>query len=98
MRDQRIEGWPALGGVEAGDGLAIGRIGAESVHGLGREGDKASGPKCRCGGFDGGWFRAEDAGVGDNSHISDAIAARIGGFNLRPETSGHACGPGGPSL
>ncbi len=40
MGDQRIEGRPALGGVEAGDGLAVARVGAEPIDGLGRKRDQ----------------------------------------------------------
>ena len=40
MGDQRIEGRPALGLVEAGDRGRIGGIGAEAVDGLGRERDQ----------------------------------------------------------
>ena len=43
MGDQRIEGRPALGLVEARDRLAVGRVGAEPVDRLGREGDEAAG-------------------------------------------------------
>ena len=45
MRDQRIEGRPAFGFVEPGDGLAIGRVGAKAVNGLGRKGDEPAGRK-----------------------------------------------------
>ena len=47
MGDQRIEGRPAFGGVEPRDGLAVGRVGAEPVDGLGREGDQAAGGEAR---------------------------------------------------
>ena len=40
MGDQRIEGRPALGLVEAGDRGRIGGIGAEAIDGLGRERDQ----------------------------------------------------------
>ena len=40
MGDQRIERRAAFGGVEAGDGLAVTRVGAEPVDGLGRKGDQ----------------------------------------------------------
>ena len=42
MRDQRVEARAVLGGVDAGDGLGAGRIGAEAVDGLGREGHQAA--------------------------------------------------------
>ena len=45
MRDQRVEGRPALGGVEPGDGLAIAGIGAEAVDGLGRKRDQPAWPQ-----------------------------------------------------
>ena len=40
MGDQRIEGRPALGLVEAGDRGRIGGVGAEAIDGLGRERDQ----------------------------------------------------------
>ena len=40
MGDQGIEGRPALGLVEVGDGGRVGGIGAEAVDGLGRERDQ----------------------------------------------------------
>ena len=43
--DQRIERRPALGLVEPRDGARRGRVGAEAVDGLGREGDQAAGGK-----------------------------------------------------
>ena len=45
VRDQRIERGPALGGIEARHRLAVGRIGAEPIDGLGREGDEPAGRK-----------------------------------------------------
>ena len=42
MRDQRIEGWPALGIVQASDGPGVRGVGAQSVDGLGRERDQAA--------------------------------------------------------
>ena len=52
MRDQRIEGRPALGLVEARDRRAVGRVGAEPVDGLGRKGDEAAGGQHARGAFD----------------------------------------------
>ena len=43
MRDQRIEGRPALGGVEPRDRFAIGRIGAKAVDRLGRKRHQSAG-------------------------------------------------------
>ncbi len=40
MGDQRIEGGPALGLIEPGDGLWIGGVGAEPIDGLGWEPDQ----------------------------------------------------------
>ena len=40
--DQRIEGRPALGFIEAGDGEGVGRIGAEAVNRLRRERHEAA--------------------------------------------------------
>ena len=37
--DQRVEGRPRLDGEDARHGDGVGRVGAEAVHGLGREGD-----------------------------------------------------------
>ena len=42
MGDQRIERRPALGVIEAGDGLPVGRVGAEAVDRLGRERDETA--------------------------------------------------------
>jgi hypothetical protein len=58
MGDQRIEGRPALGLVEAGDRGRIGGIGAEAVNGLGRERDQPAfvegTRRCRRGSLAGG--------------------------------------------
>ena len=45
MGDERIERRPALGLVEARDGLAVGGVGAEAVNRLGRKGDEPAGRK-----------------------------------------------------
>lgn len=51
MSDQRVEGWPTLGGVNARNGRRIAGVGAQAVDGLGREGDQpACGEDFRCGG------------------------------------------------
>ena len=42
MRDQRVEARPPLGGVDPGDRARVGRVGAEAVDRLGREGDEAA--------------------------------------------------------
>ena len=42
MRDQRIEGRTAFGGIEPRHGFAIRGIGAEPINGLGGKGDKAA--------------------------------------------------------
>ena len=42
VRDQGIEAGPLLGGVDAGDRLAAGRVGAEAVDGFGRKGDESA--------------------------------------------------------
>ena len=54
MGDQRVEGRPPLGGIEPGHRLALARVGAEPIDGLGREGDQPAGlqgsarpPRCR---------------------------------------------------
>ena len=50
MRDQRVEGGPSLGLIEAGDGKCVGGVGAEPVDRLGRERDQpALGKRPRCG-------------------------------------------------
>ena len=50
MRDQGVEGGPALGPVEVGDRHRIGGVGAEAIDGLGRERDQsASGQGARGG-------------------------------------------------
>ena len=43
MHDQRIEMRAPFGCEYAGDGLAIGRVGAQPVDGFGRESDKMAG-------------------------------------------------------
>ena len=43
VRDQRIERGPALGRIEPGDRLAVGRVGAEPIDGLGRKRDEPAG-------------------------------------------------------
>ena len=43
MDDQGIEGGPALGFVNPGDGLRIGRVGGEPVNRLGRDRDRLAG-------------------------------------------------------
>ena len=52
MGDERVEGGPALGGIDAGHRLAIGGVGAEAVDGLGREGDEPALAQGLCGGVD----------------------------------------------
>jgi hypothetical protein len=42
MGDQRVEGGPALGLVEAGDRRGIGGVGAEAIDGLGRASVRAA--------------------------------------------------------
>src|SRR5262249_47735395 len=53
MGDQRVEGGAALGLVDAGDRIRIGRIGSEPIDRLGGEGDQAAGGKA-AGGRSGG--------------------------------------------
>jgi hypothetical protein len=48
VRDQRIEGRPPFGRVEARNGLAIARIGAEPVDRLSREGREPARRKAAC--------------------------------------------------
>ena len=52
MGDQRIEGRPALGRIEPGDGLAVAGVGAEPVDGLGRKRDQPAGGKAARRGLD----------------------------------------------
>jgi len=40
MDDQRIEARPAFGGEDLGHRFVLGRIGAQPINGLGREGDQ----------------------------------------------------------
>jgi len=48
MHDQRVEARSALRREDLGDGSFVGRIAAEPVDGLGREGDKPAGAQqCR---------------------------------------------------
>ena len=42
MGDQRVEARALLGRIDAGDRLGIGRVRAEAVDGLGREGDETA--------------------------------------------------------
>ena len=53
MRDQRIEGGPSLGGIKPRHRLAIGRVGAEAIDRLGREGDEPAGREAARGVRDG---------------------------------------------
>jgi hypothetical protein len=43
MNDQRVEAGPGLGCEYRSDGMVVGRIAAESIHGLGGERDEAPG-------------------------------------------------------
>ena len=43
MYDERVEARPALRLEYRGDGAVVGRVGCESVNGLGREGDELAG-------------------------------------------------------
>ena len=43
MGDERVEGRAAFGLVDPRDGAPVGRVGAEAIDGLGREGDQAAG-------------------------------------------------------
>ncbi len=52
MDDQRVEAWPALSREDLGDGAFVGRIAAEPVDGLGREGDEPAGAQQRGGAGD----------------------------------------------
>src|SRR6185312_5541010 len=43
MYDQRVEARPALGLIDARDGLGVGRVGGEPVYSLGRNPDRLAG-------------------------------------------------------
>ena len=50
VHDERVEARATLGFEHRGDGAVVGRVGAQAVNGLGREGDKPAGAD-RPGGF-----------------------------------------------
>ena len=52
MDDQRVEARPALSRENLGDGALVGRIAAEPIDGLGREGDEPAGAQQRGGAGD----------------------------------------------
>jgi len=45
MHDQRVKPRPVLNREDLGDGAFVGRIAAEPVDGLGREGNEPAGPQ-----------------------------------------------------
>ena len=68
MYDQRVETGPLLGGENLGDGVRIAGVGAQSVDGLGGEGDNISGGQ-----------RGRGAGDrlvcgGENRHVPSRVA------------------------
>ena len=71
--DKRIEGRPALGGVESRHGLAVGGVGAEPVHRLGRERDEAAGRKAARRLGDGGIIGVQDAGREQGCHCGTIV-------------------------
>ncbi len=68
MGDQGIEGRPALGLVEPGNGGGIGGIGAEPVNGLGRERDEPAIPERTCRGRRGSRAGGQNRGLQANIH------------------------------
>ena len=77
MGDQRVEGGPSLGLIEAGDGRGIGGVGAEPVDGLGRERDqpaideRARGRRHR--GLAGGQNRCGQAGLHGSKFLNSGF-------------------------
>jgi hypothetical protein len=80
MGDQRVERGTALGGVEAGDRLGVGRIRAEPVDRLGRKRHQPAGGKAGRGVGDGADLRRDQAcrdfGRGVGVHVGWLMRAR----------------------
>ena len=76
MGDQRIEAWPALGGIEPGDRCGIIGIGREAVNGLGRHAHKATLAQDRGGAGNGVRAVGRQDGCGHGFVLAPARAAR----------------------